>query len=286
MRFLSPLRYPGGKRKLAKQIINLIEINNYKNGVYIEPFAGGAAVALTLLFKGYVKKIHINDLDVSIYSFWKAITEKNDEFIELIRNTPVNTNEWYNQKRIQEKPKEATTLELGFSTFYLNRTNISGIIKGGFIGGVDQKGKYKIDARFNKTDLIKRIKTIGDYADKIEVTNLCVRELIKEKLIQSTEKYFIYFDPPYYEKGPELYKNHLVHEDHLEISNLIMEIKNHYWVVSYDNVPEINEMYHDIRKKSYSLNYSAGKASKGKEVMIFSDNLKLNYKGDEIKIII
>lgn len=286
MRFLSPLRYPGGKRKLAKQIINLIEINSYNDGVCVEPFAGGAAVALTLLFEGHVKKIQINDLDVSIYSFWKSIIEKNDEFIDLILNTPVNTNEWHNQKKIQAKGEEATTLELGFSTFYLNRTNISGIIKGGVIGGVDQKGKYKIDARFNKTNLIKRIKTIGDYADKIEVTNLCVRELIREKLEPSTEKCFIYFDPPYYEKGPELYRNHLVHEDHLEISNLIKEIKNHYWVVTYDNVPEINEMYANNRKKSYSLNYSAGKASKGKEVMIFSDDLKINYENNEIKIVI
>jgi len=286
MNYLSPLRYPGGKRKLENQIINLIQINNYENGIYVEPFAGGAAVALKLLFDGHVKSIHINDLDYSIYCFWKSVTEYNSELIELIYNTPVNTSEWIKQKEIQGKFNDSTILELGFSTFYLNRTNVSGIIKGGIIGGLEQKGKYKIDARFNKINLVERIKAIGNYAASIEVTNLCVRELIIEKLLHTSEKKFIYFDPPYYEKGPELYRNHLVNEDHLEIAEMIKGIKNHYWVVTYDNVPEINEMYSSVRSKSYSLNYSAGRVSKGKEVMFFSDNLKLEYADDDIKVVI
>src|SRR5690625_1246846 len=157
MRFYSPLRYPGGKSKLTKQIISLFETNNYNNGVYIEPFAGGAGIALSLLLNNYVDRIHINDLDISIYSFWKAILEDSEKFIQLIWKTPITIDEWKFQKNIQENPESASTLELGFSTFYLNRTNISGIIKGGVIGGYSQNGNYKMDARFNKEKLVDRI---------------------------------------------------------------------------------------------------------------------------------
>lgn len=286
MRFYSPLRYPGGKSKLTKQIISLFEINEYNDGVYIEPFAGGAGIALSLLFNNNVNKIHINDLDRSIYSFWEAILKYNEDFIKLIYETPITIDEWKKQKRIQENPEETSLLELGFSTFYLNRTNISGIIKGGVIGGYSQNGNYKMNARFNKEDLVKRIENIAQYRDRIKVTNLCVMDLIKEELNTITERYFIYFDPPYYVKGPELYRNHLTHNDHLQIANQIHGIQHHYWIVTYDNVQEVNGMYNSFRKETYTLNYSAGKATKGKEVMIFSENLKLNEDGDNIKIIL
>lgn len=286
MRFYSPLRYPGGKSKLTKHIINTFEINDYKNGVYIEPFAGGAGIALSLLFNGHVNKIHINDLDISIYSFWKSIVEDSESFIKLIIDTPLTIQEWKNQKEIQRNINNVSMLELGFSTFYLNRTNISGIIKGGVIGGYDQTGNYKMDARFNKMNLIDRIQKIASLKDSIYITNFCVKDLINRTLSIGSEKYFIYFDPPYYIKGPELYRNHLTHEDHLQISNMIKEIKDHYWIVTYDNVPEIIKMYDDFRKEEYILSYSAGKAVKGKEVMIFSDNLNLNYEDNNIKIIL
>jgi DNA adenine methylase len=283
MRFISPLRYPGGKSKLSKHICSLFETNNYKDGIYIEPFAGGAGIALFLLLNNYVKKIHINDLDPSIYAFWHSLFYDMDKFIDLIRNTPICIEEWNKQREIQQNQSEATTLQLGFSTFYMNRTNISGIIKGGVIGGYKQQGKYKMNARFNKEALIKRIEKLREYKDKVVITNFCVTDLIDQEIKNSKEKTFIYFDPPYYIKGPNLYKNHLSHEDHLTISNKIKSIKNHYWLITYDNIREIEEMYENFRKKTYSLSYSAGKAAKGKELMIFSNNLSLKYKNNSNK---
>lgn len=286
MRFYSPLRYPGGKSKLVKHIVDLFKINNYTDGTYIEPFAGGAGVALSLLYNEYVERILINDLDISIYSLWKSILDHTDELCKLILDTPVDIENWKEQKMVQNNIDKSSILELGFSTFYLNRTNISGIIKGGVIGGYNQTGNYKIDARFNKKNLIKRIEKIAMYKDRIMVSNLCVKDLIKEYINVEDRKCFIYFDPPYYIKGPELYKNHLMDKDHLEIANLIKMIQNHYWILTYDNVSEITNMYYGFRTEDYTLNYSAGKASKGKEIMIFSDNLDVNYKNDKIQIIL
>lgn len=273
MRFYSPLRYPGGKNKLSKYIMYLIEVNDYYDGIYVEPFAGGAAVALSLLFNEYVSKTYINDLDISIYSFWYSVLNHTEELCKLIYDAPLTIEEWRRQKEVQNNAEKVSILELGFSTFFLNRTNVSGIIKGGVIGGLKQDGKWKMDARFKKQDLISRIEKIAMYKDRIKLYNLCAKDLISKHLIKMKQKCFVYFDPPYYCKGPELYKNHFNHKDHLEISKLVRKIKNHYWILTYDNVPEILNIYNGIKYIEYSLNYSAGNKTKGKEIMFFSDNL-------------
>ena len=157
MKFYSPLRYPGGKNKLARFIASLCVSNNI-SGHYVEPYTGGASVALKLLLDGYVNEITINDLDRSIYAFWHSILTNTNKFCRKIRNTEVTLNNWKRFRKIFLNKEKASLFDLGFATFFLNRTNRSGIINGGVIGGVKQKGEYKIDCRFNKDNLIDRIK--------------------------------------------------------------------------------------------------------------------------------
>ena len=146
----SPLRYPGGKSKLAPFVSLAIKKANLQNPVYIEPFAGGAGTALELLFNGIVDEIVINDYDKAIYSMWRAILTNTRKFIYFIENTPLNDVEWRKQKKIYTTQNKKYSIELGFATFYLNRTNRSGILSAGPIGGHNQTGNYLIDARFNK----------------------------------------------------------------------------------------------------------------------------------------
>lgn len=268
---LSPLRYPGGKSKVLDFIIKLIEENDCVGTEYVEPYAGGAGVALGLLVGGYVSKIHINDIDVGIYNFWKSILEDTENFIQLIEESPITIAEWNKQKEIYKRSNEHTELEIGFATFYLNRCNRSGIITAGCIGGKEQKGNYKLDARFNKNNLISRILHIASLKDKIELYNLDTLSLISSKKEQFNNM-ILYLDPPYYVKGFSLYKNFYKHDDHGEISNIIKSVSGH-WIVSYDNVPEIIDLYSEVRNREFSINYSAGEKKKGKEVMFFSDNL-------------
>mgnify|MGYP002578704147 FL=1 len=152
----SPLRYPGGKSALYPAIANIIESNNMKHCIYIEPFAGGANIAWSLLINGIVDYIIINDADKSIYSFWRAITESTHWFIEKIESVSVTVDEWRKQRAILQESSRYSK-ELGFAMFFLNRTNRSGILDAGPIGGYDQSGTYKIDCRFNKASLIKKI---------------------------------------------------------------------------------------------------------------------------------
>lgn len=273
--FYSPLRYPGGKNRLANFFAKIC-IDNNINGHYIEPYAGGASVALFLLIEKKVKKVTINDFDRSIYAFWYSVLNHTDELCELIEKTEVNIENWKKQKGIQKNKKNVKILELGFSTFFLNRTNRSGIINAGVIGGLKQDRKYKIDCRFNKKDLIQRIKKIAKYKDKISLENMDALDLIKKMKKESNNKKTIfYFDPPYYLKGPGLYMNSYRDKDHQKVSKEISKIKNIHWIVSYDNTREIIDIYKWAKKRfAFNLIHMAYKARQGKEILFFSDSLK------------
>lgn len=273
MATLTPLRYPGGKDKTYNYIKHLTQINQIDS--YAEPFAGGAAVAIRLLLNSDIKKIYINDVDKSIYAFWYSILNFTEDFVSMIQNVNISIDEWYKQKEIQKNKLEAEILELGFSTFYLNRTNRSGIIKAGVIGGKNQQGKYKLDCRFNKEKLISRIEKIAAKKNCIEVYNLDAEVFIKTVLYNKT-KTLTFFDPPYFDKGPDLYTNFYVHSDHQQLAKTIKStMADNYWILTYDLAEQISEIYSDYRQTKYYLNYSIAKPSKGQEFMFFSD--KINY---------
>lgn len=266
----SPLRYPGGKYKISpliKCIINKAKID----GTYIEPFAGGAGVALNLLFDNIVENIVINDYDKAIYSFWRAIKEDGQRLIDLIEKTPVNTDEWKKQKQIYLKGK-SYSIELAFAAFYLNRTNRSGILTAGPIGGFEQNGNYKIDVRFNKEKMINKIQKIIDKKKCIRIYNKDIRKFIENIIPKYNDNTFVYFDPPYYNKGQQLYKNFLDPVDHEEIAKYIKTYIACPWVVSYDNVDDIKVMYDEYAQKLFSVTYSAANTGKSTELMIFSDS--------------
>lgn len=270
-KFVSPLRYPGGKLKVVDYIKKLFEVNDLMDGTYIEPYAGGASVALTLLFSEYASRIKINDIDRSIYAFWHSVLEETEELCRLITDTPVNMETWAQQREVQSRKEDAELLELGFSTFFLNRTNRSGILSGGVIGGKKQTGKWKIDARYNIKDLIERIESVAEYGDRIELTSMDAVALIKH-IGRPLEKTFCYLDPPYYVKGRDLYLNYYTDDDHMAIAKAIKKYRGK-WIISYDAVPFISDLYKDYRQKEYYLNYSAGNPAKGKEIVVYSEGL-------------
>lgn len=273
MRFSTPLRYPGGKGKLTGFIKKTIKDNDLEGCSYVEPYAGGAGVALSLLYDGYVSSIHLNDLNRSIYAFWHSALYENDALCDLIERTSITMDEWNLQRAVQDDAEGKSLLELGFSTFFLNRTNRSGIIKGGVIGGKGQLGKWTLDVRFNKTDLIKRLHKIKEHNERIFIYNYDAAFLLKNVIPKIKSKTLVYLDPPYYVKGQGLYQNFYQHDDHVEISNIIKEKLETSWIVSYDAAPEIIEMYEKENKIIYGLHYSAQKKHVGSEVMFFSEDL-------------
>ncbi len=270
----SPLRYPGGKNKLSAFIAKIC-IDNEVNGHYVEPYSGGASVALFLLLEGFVNKITINDRDRSIYAFWFCVLNKTNELCDLIEKTEITTEQWRKQREIQANKKTANILDLGFSTFFLNRTNRSGIINAGIIGGNNQDGNYLMDCRFNKIELIERIRKIAKRKKDIKLYKKDAIKLIdKIQEEANQENVVFYFDPPYYLKANSLYMNHYQDKNHKLVSEKIKNIRNIKWIVSYDNVPQIQDLYSDCLKKEFSFNHSAYQSRIGQEVLFFSPSLK------------
>lgn len=272
----TPLRYPGGKGKLAAFIKRLISTNRLQDGEYIEPFAGGAAVGLELLCHEYVSRIHINDISRPLYAFWNSVLERTDELCRLIRDTPRTVEAWDVQKQIFNAEANHDLLTVGFATFFLNRTNRSGILNGGIIGGRDQTGPWKIDARYNADELVYRIEYIARLKKKISLTRIDAAKFVKAGIKTWPAKSLIYCDPPYYVKGRDLYYHFYEHEDHEHIASLMKEqVVEQRWIVSYDNVSEIRELYEGCPRVIYGIGYSARNVREGSEAMFFSENLSV-----------
>jgi len=269
----TPLRYPGGKSKLSDFVIQLYKNNRLCDGDYVEPFAGGAGIAIRLLLNDYIWKAHLNDLDQSIYAFWHSVINESESLCNLIKHTPITVEEWHKQKRVQ-KDKRFSLLKLGFSTLFLNRTNRSGILSGGIIGGKHQNGNWKIDARFNKEGLIEKIQRIAQYKDRIKIYNMDASKFINKILPKLNTKSLINLDPPYYYKGKKLYKNYYQPEDHQKLARLVHKISQK-WIVTYDDVEPIKKLYKRYKQKRYQISYSAQNCYNGSEVMIFGPKLKI-----------
>lgn len=270
----SPLRYPGGKSRFYSYVKELLIYNDLLGETYIEPFAGGAGLALKLLLNDDVKRIVINDFDPAVFSFWYSILYNTDTFCNLISDISVTRQEWNKQHDIYLQHNTYNRLELGFATFFLNRTNVSGVITGGIIGGKEQQGDYKIGARFNKDTLISKIKKIADRKEQIVLLNKDAKELIQPHQLRKFYKAFLNLDPPYVKKGAQLYKNAFCESDHRELYTLMDNCKRK-WIVTYDICPLVADLYHSYRSSYLDVTYSIQSSKKAQEYIFFSNNLVL-----------
>ena len=271
----SPLRYPGGKGKLSKFMAAVVRANGVADGRYVEPYAGGAGIAWELLITGVVRRVLINDISPSLFAFWTSVLRHTDDLCQRIRDVPLSVEEWDRQKEIFRNPKDVSTIDLGLSFFYLNRTNRSGILNGGVIGGRRQDGRWRMDARFNRENLIHRITKIAECAGRIEVTCADAVEFLRDKSGGLGEKDLIYLDPPYFAKGRMLYYDAYKPDDHAAVAELLADLEGPRWVVSYDDVETIRRLYSFARHREYTIGYSARRRTRGHEVMFFSKGIKV-----------
>lgn len=274
-RSASPLRYPGGKACLYDLAIAFLEINGLSQRNYVEPYSGGCGLALSLLFGGHVTQIHLNDIDRSVWAFWHSALYRVDELAELVRTTPITVDEWERQRAVQFRKQDADVVELGFSTFFLNRTNRSGIIhSGGIIGGKAQAGNWKMDCRYNVDDLISRIKRVSRYKNRISIYNQDAESFLEKLGSDIPETGIVYVDPPYYEKGSQLYRNSYKSEDHQRIAKSVSKLKNP-WFMTYDNVEPIRELYSNYTSIELDIGYSVQTKRRGSELLVVSQGMRL-----------
>jgi DNA adenine methylase len=257
---------------MLSNFMKLLFLNNaLLDGHYVEFYAGGAAIAWSLLFDEYVRHVHINDIDPAVFAFWSSVLYDTEGLSRLVRDTPISMQVWRRQRAILQQSANHSQLELGFAAFFLNRTNRSGIMRGGVIGGKAQNGPWRLDARFNRGDLIARITRIARYATRISLYNVDAAELLSRLVPTLPSRSFLYLDPPYYIKGKDLYEHHYSDADHKVISDLLATYSNRAWVVTYDAVPRILRLYRGYRQIRYDLSYSAQERYLGSEVMFLSN---------------
>lgn len=267
----TPLRYPGGKTQLAPFVSELLGTNDLRQCVYCEPFAGGAGIACRLLLNGTISEAWINDVDPAIYAFWHSVLNSTDQLCERIERTKVDIAEWNRQKQIYVEERR-NLLDLGFATLFLNRTNRSGILSGGVIGGMNQTGKYSIDCRFNRDDLIRKIRRIAIYREQFRLTCVDASHYIVSNLNSLPKHSLVNVDPPYYRAGPDLYTNWYRHQDHVALAKMVRKMP-HRWMLTYDDAPEISAMYAGLAQYRKTLTYYAQEKRSAAELLILSDNL-------------
>lgn len=272
MRAASPLRYPGGKWRIAPFIRRLFEVNNLTGREYVEPYAGGASLALSLLLEGTVSKIHLNDLDAAVYSFWWAVLNRTEDMLRLIADTPLTVEEWRRQKATYQHPANEGRLALGFATFYLNRTNHSGIMNGGVIGGATQLGEWRMDARFNRNELQRRIRAIAARRKSIAVYHRDALAFMKARPFPNDA--LVYMDPPYFVPGKALYLNSYNASDHVLVKQFAERLSCP-WLISYDDVKEIRKLYRGHPSRRITLLHSAREVHVGRELMFFCRDLRI-----------
>lgn len=265
---VSPFRYPGGKGKLSKFIALFLAANNLQGCTLIEPFCGGAGGTLPLLLSGMIDKLILNDLNPGISGFWKSLKNKPDQLIGMIENEPVNIYAWEHWRKIYFSTEKYSDLEKGFAAFFLNRTNRSGILHAGPIGGREQTGDYLIDCRFTRNTLVKRIEKIVELSKRIVVTKSDACKAIHNV----SSECFIYADPPYVKEGKNIYNEFCFSDKkHLAFSKKIKRSEAH-WLLSYDDHPLIHQLYSNSGINIVELSYAINKARVGKELLIASSN--------------
>jgi len=284
MKWPSPLRYPGGKSEMSGLINQIRKLNGLGDRSIAEAYAGGAGASLTQLFLEETPHIYINDADPAIHDFWWSIVNSSTLFVKKLSKTRVSMAEWHRQRDVYNNAGRVSRLRRGFSAFYLNRCNRSGIIKnGGPIGGLDQSGEWTIKARFNKPALRCRCEKVAEYRDHITVSCLDGIDFISSL---SLESIFFFIDPPYFEKGNTLYLNSLDSEYHASLADQLKSMQNASWILTYDDCPEIRRLYRGWSAiRSFSLRYSAAERRSGKEILITPKWMRLPESQESAAIV-
>ena len=252
----------------------MLRANRLGRRRYAEPFAGGCGLALALLFENVVGDVHINDIDKGVFCFWQSVLHHTDDLVALVSGTPVTVDEWQVQRDVYLEQDDSDPITLGFSTFFLNRTNRSGIVKGaGAIGGLAQIGKYKIGCRFNKDDLVERIRRVAKYRDRIHLSGLDAIAFIRQT-DNEKRRMFLFVDPPYFSKGSSLYTNYYTRQDHQELAAALLAL-NQPWMLTYDDVTDVRELYRNSRQFALRVQYSVQTKRLGEELLVPSKGLRI-----------
>lgn len=269
---LSPLRYPGGKALLSSYISCVIEENFLTGCTFYEPYAGGASVSLELLKLGFISKAVLVERDPLVYAFWRCVFEQTDRLCAAVEAAPVTIETWRGLQAVRDVESPLTCmyslLQLGVAGLFFNRTNFSGILGAGPIGGVAQTSAYAIDCRFNKEKLVKQIRDASKFRERVEVNYDDALHFMTTRAEELSSGFgFVYVDPPYYAQGKKLYRYFYEDCDHAALA-AHMTAQGYPWLISYDDHPRIRQLYSNTPIQPIYLDYKARSTRTAQELVI------------------
>lgn len=267
---LSPLRYPGGKRRLVPYVAAALAANDLRPDVFVEPFAGGASVALELLATDEVQSIGLAELDPYVASFWETVFFDTDWLCRQVASIEVSLDAWRRMKSGRFRSRRSQAL----ACLYLNRTSFNGTLhpRAGPIGGMSQSSGYPIDCRFPRERLVRRIRMCAQFADRVAFIRhedalgavAYARRRLRGKSL------FYYFDPPFWAKSSFLYRHAFTHQDHQRLATAVRYLREPY-LLSYDPAPEVRELYagrSELTVETVELLYTATQRTAESELVI------------------
>lgn len=273
---VSPLRYPGAKRWMSGYIARSIQRNDLLPALFVEPFAGGASVALSQLSAGLIGNVILNDCDPLIASFWSTLFFDTEWLVRRVQNCEVTLDEWIRVK----KSNPQSTRGRAYKCLFLNRTSFSGVLTdaAGPIGGRAQESPYKVDCRFNKGTVIRRIQEAAQFRSRVAgVWNLpWHRAILRVLKLQCNSRLpdavLFYLDPPFYNKASRLYRHYFNQAEHVRLRDFLSKF-SHPWILSYDASPHVLDLYRTggFRASNVNLIYTASQKSKrgtGNEIIV------------------
>lgn len=243
---VSPLRYPGGKSHVIDQLFERMQDENLDT--FVEVFAGGASLGLSLLDAGIIKKLVLNDIDPLVYSFWKTVLDDPAPILEKLRGPSPTLEDFWAAKRFAAGYtafEAARCADAAWSFFFLNRTCYSGIIKAHPLGGKHDGGE-KFLSRWNPPALEKRILRVHSLRGNIELHAIDCCELL-ESIAYWYPAATLFVDPPYVAKGDALYTSSFAEEDHRRLAEMLNALYTGFGgpdiIITYDDTPLIRELY-------------------------------------------
>lgn len=244
--FRSPLRYPGGKQRAIGQIAKLFPKNAIE---YREPMVGGGSVYFHARTNSFAKKYWINDKFTELVSFWKSV-QNEKTCLQLLAELEELRSSFNSAEEIKDyflsarKEESHDQYRQAFLFFFFNRVTFSGTTRaGGFSAAASTR-------RFTASS-IERLAPMPQALEGTQITNLGFEEVISEP----GEDVFIFLDPPYFTATRLYGHGGSLHQfDHELLADCLKNSK-HRFLITYDDCPEIRELYSWANIQSWSLQY-------------------------------
>lgn len=280
-RWISPLRYPGGKARMGAALTTIWETQMSPMDIEIwsEPFAGGAGAGLHLLADNTISELWLTEKHPALAAFWRTAAHNGAELAASVRTTTPSMQLWRHAQEAVAAAEAGDTVddtELAFAALILNRCSRSGMVNAivGPMGGKHQSGRWTLQSRWYGEGIAERIDVVHRLGDRIRVMEGDGIEQIRELdgSVGIEDEMMLFVDPPYLVQGNRLYANGMTIDDHARLASALAGSACH-WLLTYDGDDRVLDLYPTNRVLAYQIPNTVNRARIAEEYAVLSPAL-------------